>query len=356
MKTVYIIAGEDSGDDLGAPYMRKLKAEYGEDNVTFRGIGGDKMIAEGLKPLFPMHDIAVMGLTEIIKHLPTIRKRLRQTIRDILAVNPDMLVTIDAPEFSFRVDKAIKAKAPHIRTVHYVAPTVWAWRSGRAKKISRYIDQLLCLFPFEPPYFTKHGMQASFVGHPLTHAIPESDAPRDPSQVLLLPGSRSAEITGLLPVFIEAARRMPQYKYTILTPPHRHALVESLLPGGFQVSLVSEPAQKYALMRRAAFAVHASGTVSLELALCGCPMITCYKVSALSGWIGRRLIKTPYVNLVNILAEFCDGPNTRIPELLQNDLSADAMQRAVMSLDTDTQSDLLKFTRKCLQAPSCPAS
>jgi lipid-A-disaccharide synthase len=337
-KKIYIIAGEQSGDLLGASLMADLNQL--ESGLAFVGIGGDEMVQQGLSSLFPMQELSVMGLFEVLRHLPRLIKRINQTVADILEKQPDMLVTIDSPDFCLRVAKKIKRRAPHIKIIHYVAPTVWAWRPKRAKKIAKFLDGLMCLFPFEPPYFTKHGLKAEFVGHPLVKKItPVSEEQcqqfyqtYDLNAALpimcLLPGSRRSELDRLWPEFLTVASRIhetrPDMQFILPTLPH-------LLPFFGQlprhITLITDMTDKYTAFQCSDIALHASGTVALELALSGTPMVMAYRVSKLTECIARCLIKTKYFSLVNILA----GKSVT-PELLQMAASADNIYAHVMGL------------------------
>lgn len=330
---VMLVAGEKSGDFLGAELMNALKKlpALQEKEIVFSGVGGPGMIEEGLQSLFPMAELSVMGLTEVLGSLPNILKRMRHVIRSALDVRPDVLVTIDSPDFGLRVAKAVKKKNPSIRCVHYVAPTVWAWREGRAKAMSKYLDSVLCLFPFEPEYFQKHGLDAQFVGHPLTEKIPvfthrdkesfyqQAGLKKDKPILCVLPGSRRGEILRLLPVFEQTCQilkqHVPDLQIIIPTLPEYTIDIETVfLPLRGKVIVGITDKDKYLAFASSTAALHASGTVALELALCGTPMVTAYKVSYITGKIGRYMLKTPFVNLVNILMK-----KPLIKERLQDD-------------------------------------
>ena len=213
---IYLIAGEASGDALGASLMAALKIRLG-GAIRFAGVGGPLMADEGLDSLFPMDDLAVMGLAEVVPRLPRLLTRMAETRADVLAKNPAVLVTIDAPDFCFRVAKKVKALRPGLPIVHYGAPTVWAWRPKRAKAVARFLDHMLCLYPFEPPYFTREGLAASFIGHPIALSMgvqpgaddraadfrARHDVAADAQVLAVLPGSRGGELDRLLPVFGE---------------------------------------------------------------------------------------------------------------------------------------------------------
>ncbi len=323
-RLIYIIAGEASGDFLGAQLIKAIKKEAPQ--VQIAGIGGTLMEREDLKSLFPMQELSLMGLTEILPHAFHLLKRINQTVQDIAQKQPAVIITIDSPGFCLRVAKKIK-KITQIPIIHYVAPSVWAWREGRAEKLAKKVDQLLTLFPFEPPYFEKYGLKTTFVGHPLieqdikpdpdfrkTHKI-SSKAPL----LTLLPGSRQGEIDKLLPIFLEAAELLknsyPALQIVIPTLPHlSNLLVKRLENSHLSITIIDTQHEKYAAFFASDIAIAASGTVSLELAICGLPMVIAYKLSSITYFIAKRLIKIKNVCLVNILV----GKNI-VPEKLQDD-------------------------------------
>lgn len=270
------------------------------------------MQAQGIKSLFPMEELSIMGVLGIVKDLPNLFRRLRETVEAIKKLNPDVVLTIDAPEFSFRVMKRLY-KLPHRpRLIHYVAPTVWAWRPSRAKKISCFLDHLLCLYPFEPPLFEKWGLRSTFVGHPVASEKRE-EGRRDPHLLCVLPGSRASEIKTLMPLFGKTVgllqKNHPELKVVIPTLPNVEALVrEGLKAWPFMPQIVVGKEARNRVFETAHVALAASGTVTLELAAAGLPFLVAYKIGPLSGWIARRLILTPWVCMVNIVLNFRDRP------------------------------------------------
>ena len=324
---IFLIAGESSGDFLGAGLMRALKAQ--RPDIEFTGIGGSRMKEEGLRSLFPMEELSVMGLAEVLPKLFHILSRIRQTAAEILTTKPDAVVTIDSPDFCFRVIKKVKARSRDIPCIHYVAPSVWAWRPGRAKKVSRFLDHLLTLLPFEPPYFEKHGLAATFVGHPIVERLSRrGDSTRfrrkyniaEPQKILcLLPGSRMSELSRLLDKFSAATGALlqgrPNMMVVVPTLPHLKKYIHDFFAGkGINPLVIDQEEDKFDCFAASTAALAASGTVSLELALTGTPHIIAYRLSTISGWIARRMIKTPYANLVNILLN-----RPLVPELLQEE-------------------------------------
>lgn len=340
---IFLVAGEASGDLLGASLMRGLKAAV--PDIEFSGVGGEHMAAEGLQSLFPMQELSVMGVAEVLPKLFGILKRIRQTSREILRRKPDAVITIDSPDFCFRVIKKIKAQTKSIPCIHYVAPSVWAWRPGRAKKIAQFLDHLLTLLPFEPPYFERHGLGATFVGHPVV----EKSSSRGDSEIFrrqyrltpdqpvlcMLPGSRMSELSRLLDKFLETADIVLRDRYNavivIPTLPHLKETIGKFFEGkGINPILVFGESEKFNAFAASRVAIAASGTVSLELALTDTPHIIAYKLSPVSAWLARHLVHTPYVNLVNILLK-----RRVVPELLLEDCEPGPMSRELLKLMDD---------------------
>ncbi|WP_342075831.1 lipid-A-disaccharide synthase [Yoonia sp. SS1-5] len=332
---VFVIAGEPSGDKLGAAMMAGLKALQGD--VPFDGVGGPLMQAEGLVSRFPMDELSVMGLAEILPKYRALKARIRQMAEAIVASRPDVLITIDSPDFCLRVARLVKAVSD-IPTVHYVAPTVWAWRAGRAAKMAQHIDHVLALFPFEPPYMQAAGMGCDFVGHPVV-AEPVASAAAvaelaiaDPV-VMLLPGSRKGEVSRLADRFGEAAaliaKERPAARFVIPTTQGVYDLVQTRV-GGWTVPvtvLAPGDARRAAFFKRADVALAASGTVSLELAANATPMVIAYDMAWLSRVIISRMLKVDTVTLVNLVSE------TRvIPEFIGAACQPEPIARAVLEL------------------------
>ncbi|MDB5364464.1 MAG: lpxB [Rhodospirillales bacterium] len=335
--TIFLIAGEASGDLLGARLMARLK-ERTRGAVRFDGIGGPHMQAEGLVSRFPMSELSVMGIAEIAPRIPHLLRRIRETAAAITASNPAIVLTIDAPDFAFRVARRVARNTPHPPLVHYVAPTVWAWRPGRARKIARFLDHLLALFPFEPPYFEREGLACSFVGHPAIEGGAgkgDGDAFRrahglraDQKLLLLLPGSRHGEVSRLLPVFVETVRRLaPAHPGLAVAVPVASSVRDAVLLGlaDLAVSPIvvdGEPA-KFDAFAAADVALAASGTVTLELALSRTPTVVTYKANWLTAALVRAVLKTKFAALPNVVLG-----RMAMPELIQErcnptDLSAE---------------------------------
>lgn len=298
MPTICIVAGEESGDQLGSELMRALNERLGS-GVRYCGVGGEKMTALGLTSFFDMSDVSVMGLSAVLARLPLIVRRVYQTVDAAIAADPDVLVIVDSPDFTHNVAKRVRKRAPHIPIVGYVSPSVWAWRPGRARKMSVYVDELLALLPFEPEAHRRlGGPRTHYVGHPLSeHAADLRPGPgersslKDRGRVLLvLPGSRRSEIDRLLPVFGETLAlvqsALPDVQIILPAVTHLEGRIREGVSGWpvRPVIVTGQDAKKTAF-RKAHAALAASGTVSLELALAGVPMVVAYKVD----WLVRRL-------------------------------------------------------------------
>jgi lipid-A-disaccharide synthase len=322
---IFLIAGEPSGDALGAKLMASLKRET-KGRARFAGIGGPQMAAEGLESIFPMEELSVMGLVEIIPKIPRLRFLINETVSKIAILRPDALVTIDSPGFTLRVAKKVAGLG--FPLVHYVAPSVWAWKPGRAKKIARYLNHVLALLPFEPIYMQRVGLPCTFVGHPVLESGADKgdgmafrkrhDIPSDAKLICMLPGSRKGEVSRLLPVYGEVLGLLKErYPNILAVVPSVEALADDVMAGAAQwpvPALVLEtPEQKYDAFAASDVAIAASGTVTLELAMAKLPMIVAYKVHALTAWAVTKLVRVNFVSLINIMLE-----HAAIPEFLQD--------------------------------------
>ncbi len=306
-KTVFIIAGEVSGDVLGANVMRAAK------NTDFIGVGGQNMIDAGLKPIFPMSDLAVMGLIEVLAHARTLKKRIKQTINAILKTKPDLVLTIDSPGFARAVVSGVKKSAAGQKLIadglkfhHVVAPQVWAWRPGRAKKYAAIFDKLYAFFDFEVPYFTKYGLKTIAVGHPVADNVLgnyHQKNTRGKKIVALMPGSRVSEVKKILPVFQQVVEQIPNDKYRFIIPTVEttDAIVRSAVSKWTVAPEIISSTARYNLYEKTFVAIAASGTVSAELAMVHVPAIIVYRMNWLTSIIGRLLVHVKWVSLVNIL-------------------------------------------------------
>ena len=355
---IYLIAGEPSGDLLGARLMASLKEKAADGGIEFAGIGGPEMSAQGLNSLFPMSELSVMGVAEILPHLPHFIRRIRQTVVDIKSVRPAVLITIDSPGFCFRVAKKIKGQG--IPLVHYVAPSVWAWRPGRAAKVAKFLDHLLALLPFEPPYFERVGLATTFVGHPVVEGgAGGGDGPAfrkahriDAQATILtvLPGSRNSEISRLLPIFGETVSRLcatrPDMRIVVPTVTAlRDKVVEATQSWPGRVIIIEGSAEKFDAFAASDLALAASGTVALELAMSGTPAVISYKFNMLTTWLVRLLVKTPYANLINIILG-----RQAVPELLLDQCRPDLLCAALDRLldDEDSRKEQITAANEAL--------
>jgi lipid-A-disaccharide synthase len=344
MTLVYLIAGEASGDLLGARLIAALRAARPE--LRFAGVGGERMAEQGFTSLFPMRELAVMGLAEVLPNIRRLARRISETVADIEAQRPAVVVTIDSPGFGLRVAARVRPRG--FTVLHYVAPQVWAWRQGRVKRIAREVDRILALLPFEAPFFEKAGIPVDFVGHSILESgADQGDGARfrarhglSPAErvVLVMPGSRRSETSRLLPVFGEALRlaatRLPGLRPVVpLAGPVEEAVREAAAqwhPAPILVRDVAEKYDAYAAAAQGGAGLVKSGTSSLEVALAGVPMVVGYRVNPLTAAIVRRLIKVEHVSLVNILAK-----RSIIPELLQQDCTPEKLSTALVTLIED---------------------
>jgi lipid-A-disaccharide synthase len=343
MPSIFLVAGEESGDRLGAALIAAIRRRCADD-VTVAGVGGQAMAAQGMPSLYPIDELAVVGLG-IASKLPLFLRRIRQAAAAVVAARPEVLVIIDSPEFTHRVARRVRATAPDIPIINYVSPSVWAWRPWRARAMRGYVDHVLALLPFEPAAHSElGGPPCTFVGHPLSESVAQlrpdaSEAQRrlaDPPVVLMLPGSRRGELRHMLPIFAEAIERLAALTGAIdlVVPAVAHLgqhirAVASAWPVPPRV--VTNPAEKLAVFRTARAALAKSGTVTLELALAGIPMVTAYKVSQVEEFIARRMIRVPSVILANLVV----GENV-VPEFLQDAATPAALADAIVPLLRDT--------------------
>ncbi len=344
---VFVIAGEASGDRLGAALMAGLKDLAA--GVEFQGVGGPLMQAEGMRSLFDMSELSVMGLVEILPKYRQLKRRIAQSAAAVLQYKPDVLITIDSPEFCLRVARLVKA-ASSIRTVHYVAPSVWAWRPGRAAKMARHIDQVLALLPFEPPLMQAAGMRCDFVGHPVVAEPVASGRDiagfrrrhglADCPVILLLPGSRKSEVTRMGPIFAQSLlpvlAQHPNLRAVVPAAPGVARLVQEQARNWPANPVILDPtgvdAASFEQEKRAAFgaadiALATSGTVSLELAAAKTPMVIAYDMNWLSWQIMSRMVKLDTVTLVNLISE-----SPSVPEFLGPDCRAKNIAPALNAL------------------------
>lgn len=334
---VALVAGEASGDILGSGLMQAIKQRY--PNAEFIGVGGSRMEAEGLKSYFPMERLAVMGLVEVLGRLFELLGRRRQLARDLIAAKPDVFIGIDAPDFNLGLE--LKLRRAGIKTVHYVSPSVWAWRQKRVLKIREACDLMLTLFPFEAQFYDEHQVPVRFVGHPLADAIPQQadragarealDLPHDEPVVALMPGSRGGEVARLGELFLDAAIRLralrPGVRFLLpcATPERREQLEQMLAGRDLPLTLLN--GRSHEALAACDAVLIASGTATLEALLYKRPMVVAYRVAPLTYRILKQLVKSPYISLPNLLAE-----RLLVPELIQDAATPEALAQAVAPL------------------------
>ena len=341
---IYIVAGEPSGDLLGGKLMQALKTRT-NGAVRFAGIGGETMEAEGLHSRVPLSELAIMGVAEVLPAARRIFRRVAETVADIERQQPVALVTIDSSGFTWRIAERLRKKGSTLPMIHYVAPMVWAWRAGRAKRMARWYDHLMALLPFEPPYFTAVGLACSYVGHPVVesgadrgdgaafrrrHAIP-ADVPL----LTVLPGSRRGEVGKLLPIFAAAVAKIvqthPQLRVVVPTTANVADAVEAAVAAWPLPTIVLRGvAEKYDAFAASRAALAASGTVALELAMAHLPAVVAYRINPLTHAYVSRVVKIDYANLINVILD-----REAVPELLQHDCIPEKLAAAVLPLLDD---------------------
>ena len=341
--SIYLVAAEESGDALGASLARALRAREGS-RLSLSGVGGRAMAAAGINSPFPIDELSIFGLTAIPRRLPLILRRIRETADAIIAARPNAVVIIDSPDFTHRVARRVRRRAPSIPILDYVSPSVWAWRPGRARAMRSYIDCVLAILPFEPEAYVKlGGPRCVYVGHPLIEHVADlrpqaSEAERrlaDPPLVLVLPGSRKSEIDRLLPIFGAAISRVAERSGPMdLVLPTMRSRLDQVRAGiaGWDIKprIVIEPADKWVAFRAARAALAASGTVTLELAIAGVPTAAAYLVSPIEEIVARLMGLHRRLTTV-ILANLVLGENV-VPEFLQRDCTAEKLADALTPL------------------------
>ena len=360
---VFIIAGELSGDRLGGALMAGLQSLT---DVEFEGIGGPLMGVQGLDSLFGMDELSVMGLIEVLPKIPILLRRVKETAAALDRFQPDVVVTIDSPDFCFRVVKKARISNPDFKVVHYVAPSVWAWRPERADKMAQYVNHVLALLPFEPPYMEAAGMSCDFVGHPVIaepkvkpseiKAIRREVEADDDRLITILPGSRKSEIARMGPIYAQVVRDLhnqrKDLRFAIAAAPSVEAEVMQLAQDwpetrviGMEGDVPKWEARKRALYAASDLAIATSGTVALELAAQNCPMVIAYKANWMTTRMVKKMALIDTANLVNILTE------TRVvPELLFEAATPENIKNAALDVmrNKSKQSAMLTKSMKLL--------
>lgn len=349
MKKFFIIAGEASGDLLGSKLIKELKLELARKNESaeFIGVGGKLMCEQGLISIFPMEDLSVMGFLEVVPHIGKLLRRINQTAETIVKEKPDFVITIDSPDFCFRVVKKLQ-NFHDAKKIHLIAPSVWAYRAGRAQKISKLYDLLLCILPFEPPYFEKHGLKTVFIGHPITENAPnfskkelanidfrkKYSIKKDDILICITPGSRNGEVKKIFPEFIGAvnllAEKMPNLKVVIPLVDKTRDLVFEMAQALKVEYFLVEKDEKNSAFFATNFALAKSGTNTLEFSLYHIPMIIAYKINFLTHFFVKRMVKITYANLINLILN-----KELIPEMLQKNCEAKKIAATLEKLISD---------------------
>ena len=335
MKKIFILTGEPSGDKLASTVISKIKSQ--NQNIEYLCVGGNHLKKLGIDSIFNLSEITYLGFTSIILNIFKIRKKINQTVNEIIKFNPDILFSVDSPDFTMRVAEKVKKINRNIKTIHYVAPQVWIWRKNRVKKIKKFIDHIILLFDFEKKYFDEENIKNTFVGHPLienhNNTIIENIIPKDKKIISIFPGSRKSETDVLLPILIDFIKLMNKkhdgyYFYFHATDENKDLIFSLIKKLNIEnVDVVSEENIKAKILSNSIFAVSKSGTVSLQICSSNTPSIIIYKLSFINFMIFKMLVNVKFVNIINII-------NNRevIPELLQNECNADEIYRSVIYL------------------------
>ncbi len=336
MKKIFILTGEPSGDKLASKVIREFKKD--NSKIEYLSVGGENLKALGIKSIYDLKDITYIGFTNVITNLFQINKKINETVKAIIDFNPDILFTVDSPDFTLRVAERVKKKNSQIKTIHYVAPQVWVWREGRVKKIKKFIDHILLLFNFEKPYFDKENMSNEYVGHPLLDETQESKIDinqifeKNKALISVFPGSRTSEINILMPIILDFIKLMndnyQDFIYIFHSTLQNSKLIESYIkPNNLNnCEIISDDKIKNHTLKKSIFAVAKSGTVSLEICKSKVPSIILYKMNFLNYLIVRSLVKVKFANIINIAA----GKEI-IPELLQTKCNPKDLFKVVSS-------------------------
>ena len=346
MKKIFIIAGEPSGDVLGAKLIAEIKSQSNQE-IKFCGVGGIEMAKQGLNSIFPITDLSLMGFVEVVPHIPKLLKRIKKTVANIIKSDVQMVITIDSPDFCFRVMNKLNKNSlsKSIKKIHFIAPTVWAYRESRAQKIAKLYDLLLVILPFEPPYFEKYGLETLFIGHPITENNYQLDdcnlrkqykIKSDDLVICVMAGSRAGEIKRILPEIIGAinilVKKYPNLVALMPTIKTTENLIKkSVSLFDSRVILLNED-KKYQAFKAADFAIAKSGTNNLEISIAKLPMITVYKINCFTHFFIKRMIKVKFANLINIILN-----QELIPEFIQNDCNSQKIALAAENLISNSQ-------------------
>ena len=350
MKKIFILTGEPSGDKLASKVISKIKKS--RPDIEYLSVGGEHLKALGIKSLYDLKEITYLGFTRVILNIFKIKRKINDTVKEILKFKPDILFSVDSPDFTLRVAKEVKKIDPSIKTIHFVAPQVWVWREHRVKQLKSFLDHILLLFPFEKKYFDKEGIQSTFTGHPLLEEQEKSKV--DISQIIkdnkkifsIYPGSRLSEINVLTPILFEFVKKMNE-KYKDLffvfhsTSEHVQLIQNLLLKQGFKnCGAIGDEKIKSHILKSSIFAVSKSGTISLEICNAKVPSIIIYKMGMINFFIVKMLVKVKFANIINIAAK-----EEIIPELLQSNCNSTNIYNTVDKLLSDKQAMEKQITK-----------
>ena len=335
MKKIFILTGEPSGDKLASTVISRLKLENPE--IEYLSVGGTHLKNLGIKSIYNLKEITYLGFTSVLLNIFKINSKINKTVEEIIKFNPDILLSVDSPDFTLRVAEKVKRINSNIKTIHYVAPQVWVWRKNRVKKIKKFIDHILLLFEFEKKYFDEENIKNTFVGHPLIErnhnnkTVIENILPKDKKIISLFPGSRNSETNVLLPILLDFVKLMNQkhneyFFYIHATEENKNLILQQIKNFDFDnIDIVSEENIKSKILSKSIFAVSKSGTVSLQICNFNVPSIIIYKLSFINFMIFKILVNVKFANIINII-------NNRevIPELLQKECNANEIYRSVI--------------------------
>ena len=332
MKKIFILTGEPSGDKLASDVIKELKKK--KNDIEYLSVGGQHLNSIGIKSIYDQKDITYIAFTDVLLNVFKIKKKINETVKKILDFNPDILFSVDSPDFTLRVTKEIKLKKPNIKTIHFIAPKVWAWREGRVKKMKSHIDHILLLFDFEKKYFDKEKIKNTFVGHPIldnsdNEKIEINELLKD-KIISIFPGSRLSELKSHVPILIEFIKKMNKektnYNYIFhATQNSKEYLSQIIKKNNLQnVDIISNENIKIATIKKSIFAIVKSGTVSLEVCKYGVPSIIIYKMNFLNFFLAKLFLKIKFANMINII-----NNKEIIPELLQNECNSNEIYKAV---------------------------
>ena len=333
MKKIFILTGEASGDKLASTVISKLKKN--NENIEYLSVGGSNLANLGINSIFDLKEITYMGFTSVLLNIFKIKNRINKTVEEVIKFNPDILFSVDSPDFTLRVAERVKKIKPNIKTIHYVAPQVWIWREGRVKKFKKFVDHFLLLFNFEKKYFDKENIKNTFVGHPLLEKnnskVDISNISKDKKIISIFPGSRSSEISVLMPILIDFIKLMNEKFKEYLFVFHATDESKNIIHNNLKscniknVDVISNKNIKSQVLLNSIFAVSKSGTVSLEICNSKVPSIIIYKINFINYLIMKSLVKVNFANIINII-----NNKEIIPELLQNECNAKEIYKSVV--------------------------